>query len=378
MPKDPYNILGVSRSANTDEIKRAYRKLAHEHHPDKGGDQEKFKEINEAYQTLSDESKRQQYDQFGATFDGASGGNPFGAGFNPFRRGAQGFNVRFEGLEDVGDIFSQFFGDASPFGSSTRARAKERERGTDLAIEMTIPFEDMAFGTKRELPLRRLRTCERCKGNLAEPGTKIVSCATCGGSGVVERQSQTLLGAFVQRTVCPTCHGEGKAAAVPCKMCRGEGRTQRQETLVVTIPPGIEDGTRLRIAGEGEAPAYGGAPGDLYVHVRVKPHKEFLRDGHDLRSRVEVPFTVAALGGSVPVGTIDGEEQVTVPKGTPSGAELRLKGKGIFMGRHGTTGKRGDHVVTVSIEVPKKLTKRQEELLREFGATGGKRTFGIF
>jgi molecular chaperone DnaJ len=377
MGTDYYSILGVNRSATTEDIKRAYRKLAHEHHPDKGGKEEKFKEINEAYQVLGDETKRKQYDQFGPAFAEGVGGHGQGAGpfgFDP--RG--GFNVRFEDLGGFGDIFSSFFGDESPFGTRARTRGRQRERGADLQVDVAIPFEEMVHGGTREFPLNRYRLCPRCKGNLAEPGTKIVTCKTCQGSGIVQRQSQTILGAFVQQMVCPDCRGEGKRASVPCRECRGEGRTRQSETLVVKIPAGIEDGTQLRIVGEGEAPVGGGDHGDLYVRVKVKEHKRFQRDGHDILSEVMVPFAVAALGGDVAVPTVDGEEQLSLPRATASGTEFRLKGKGIVRGRHGDTGSRGDHRVRVTIDVPKKLTKRQEELLREFGDVGPKKRFRLF
>lgn len=367
VPKDYYNILGVERTATAEDVKRAYRKLAHEHHPDKGGDQEKFKEINEAYQVLSDDQKRSQYDQFGAS----SGG----FGFDPF--GAGGFNVRYEDLGNIGDIFSQFFGADAGFGAGTRTRPRQREAGADLELNVTISFEDMVRGVKRDFPLNRLRTCARCNGNLAEPGTRIVTCDTCGGSGVVQRQSRTFLGSIVQRTICPTCHGEGKKAETPCTECRGEGRTRQLETLVVNVPSGIESGTRLRIVGEGEAAPYGGTPGDLYVHVRVKEHKRFRREGDTILSEETIPFPTAALGGRVEVDTIDGTETLSIPRGTSSGASFTIKGKGIAKGRHGETGKRGDQRVTVIVDVPKHLTKRQEELLREF-QEAGKKGFRIF
>jgi molecular chaperone DnaJ len=376
VPKDYYRILGVERSAAAEDVKRAYRKLAHEHHPDKGGSEEKFKEVNEAYQVLSDPQKRQQYDQLGQTFEGTG---PGGFGFDPFARaGAQGFNVRFEDLGGIGDVFSQFFGGESPFSTSSRARARERRVGADLAVSITIPFEEMVFGAKREFPLNRLRTCPRCNGNLAEPGTRIVTCETCKGSGVLQRQSQTFLGAIMQRTVCPTCRGEGKRAEVPCRECRGEGRTRHLETLVVKIPSGIESGTRLRIVAEGEAPPYGGDPGDLTVRVRVKDHPTFRRDGNDITSEIEIPFVVAALGGDVPVRTVDGQQSLSILRGTAPGTEFRIKGKGIAIGRHGDTGKRGDHRVTIGIAVPKKLTNVQEELLRKFSDAGSKKKFGFF
>lgn len=365
--KDYYEILGVARSANEEEIKKAYRKLAHQYHPDKGGDQEKFKEINEAYQVLGNTDKRRQYDQYGQTFEnmGANGGGGFG--FDPF--GGQGFNVNYEDLGSFGDIFSQFFGGES----SRRGRGGSmRARGSDLQIDLVISFEDMVFGVKREITLNRHRTCPHCKGNAAEPGTKIVKCNTCDGNGVIRKQVRTILGTMVQDAICSDCHGEGKKPETPCKECHGQGRTRQVETLVVKIPAGIEDGMRLRITGEGEAPAYGGDLGDLYVSISVKEDKHFVRDGYNIRSHLSVPFVTAVLGGEIEVETVDGKQTMNIPKATQSGEELKIKGKGIVTGSS-----RGDQIVKVSIAVPKKLSKKQEEILRDFEKAAGK-GFSIF
>lgn len=351
MPKDYYEILGVPRSASSDDVKRAYRKLAHQYHPDKGGDTVRFKEISEAYGVLGNAEKRRQYDQFGAAFDTGAGAEAGGFGFDPSGR-AGGFDIRFEDLGGFGDLFSTFFG-GSPFGTRTR----ERQRGADIEVGITIPFEEMVKGARREFPLNRHRTCMRCRGNRAEPGTKIVTCGTCGGSGMVERHARTFLGSFVQRSACSSCRGDGKRAKTPCRACGGEGRTRRVETLVVKIPAGIEDGTRLRIAGEGEAPRSGGDPGDLYIRVGVAEHPRFRREGGDVVSDAHVPFPVAALGGDATVETVWGEERVRVPAGTASGAVVRIPGKGIAG---------GDHRAKVTIDVPKKLTRKQKDLLRQF------------
>lgn len=358
MPKDYYSTLGVDRAASADDIKRAYRKLALQYHPDKPtGDEEKFKEINEAYQVLSDQEKRAQYDQFGQTFEGArpfgSQGSPFGAGFDPFVV----FQREFAGFEDL-------FGDL--FGVRTGRRGRPAQQGDDRATTVTISFEEMVRGTQRDLALERLRTCPTCDGSGAEPGTKVVTCATCQGQGAVERQLRTPFGTMLHRTTCPECGGEGKRPEKLCRACSGTGRTHQRETLVVKIPPGLEDGMRLRIAGEGEAGALGGPAGDLYVTVRVKGHPTLTRDGNDLRSTIAVPFPAAALGGTVQVETIDGKTELEIPRGTASGSEFRLGGKGIAVGTHGRTDRRGDHIVTTVVEVPKKLTKEQEELLRRF------------
>lgn len=370
MAKDYYQILGVEKNASGDEIKKAFRKLAHQHHPDKGGDPEKFKEINEAFQVLGDPQKRQQFDQFGQTFEGAQGSG-FGGfgGFDPFGAGQGGFNVNFEDLGGLGDIFSQFFGGQA----GGRTAGRERARGGDLQVEMAISFDEMVFGTERELPLNRWRTCSRCHGNLAEPGTKIETCKTCKGSGHIQTQTKTILGSFVQRSVCPECRGEGKSVKEKCHECRGEGRIRQFETLVVKIPAGIETGTTLRVTGEGEAPAYGGTVGNLYVLVKVKADKKFRREGSDIFSEASLPFALAALGGKTEIETVDGKEEVNIPKGTQSGEEILIRGKGI--GRK--DGARGNQKVKVSIEVPKKLTKKQEELLKEF-SEAGKKGFKFF
>ncbi len=354
MAKDYYDILGVPRSASADDVKRAYRKLALQYHPDKPtGDEEKFKEINEAYQTLSDQEKRAQYDQFGSAFGGTPGfgSQTGGFGFDPF----EVFAREFSGFEDL-------FGDL--FGVRTRRPGRSSEQGDDRATSISISFEEMVRGSERELTLERLRTCPKCEGSGAEPGTQITTCATCQGSGAVERQLRTPFGMMLHRTLCPDCGGEGKRAEKRCRACSGTGRTHQQEKLVIKIPPGLDDGTRLRLTGEGDAGPRGGNTGDLYVIVRVKPHPTFQRDGSDLRSTVAIPFTTVALGGDVHVETVDGPATLAIPRGTASGTTFRIAGKGIEAGRHGRTNRRGDHIATVVVEVPKRLTKVQEDLLR--------------
>jgi molecular chaperone DnaJ len=370
MPKDYYSVLGVQKGASEEDIKKAYRKAAHQHHPDKGGDQEKFKEVNEAYQVLGNREKKQQYDQYGQTFEdaGRNGGGAGGFGGNPF--GNQGFDVNFEDLGGFGDIFSQFFGGGG--GGRSRTSARERNRGSDLQIDMLISFKEMVFGAKREVSLNRNRTCTRCKGNLAEPGTKIVTCGTCKGSGVVRQQVRTILGTMVQEAECSDCHGEGKKAEAKCKECHGEGRTRQLETLVIKIPAGIENGTRIRIAGEGDAPKFGGSVGDLYIAVSVKEDKQFARQGFNIHTETHVPFVTAVLGGITNVNTVDGETEFEIPKGTQPGAEFRIIEKGI---KHGATDRRGDQILKVLVDVPKKVSKRQEELLREFEEAGKKKGF---
>lgn len=371
MAKDYYHILGVSRGASHDDVKKAYRKLALQYHPDKPtGNEEKFKEINEAYQVLSDQEKRAQYDQYGQTFEGggpfAGQGSPFGAGFDPFVV----FQREFSGFEDLlGDLFG--FPRTESRGFRTRRQGRPVEQGDDRATSVTISFEEMVRGTTRDLALERLRTCLKCKGTGAEPGTQITTCATCQGQGAIERHVRTPLGVMLHRTTCPDCGGEGKRPEKLCRACSGTGRTHQQETLVVKIPPGLEDGMRLRLAGEGEAGALKSPAGDLYVTVSVQRHPKLTRDGSDLRSTITIPFTIAALGGTVNVTTIDGESPLKIPRGTASGSEFRLPGKGIGL----QTYQRGAHIVTAVVEVPKKLSREQEELLRRFAEPSKSRRF---
>jgi molecular chaperone DnaJ len=350
MPADYYEILGVSRSATKDEIKKAYRKLAHTHHPDKGGgDEEKFKEINRAYEVLGDEQKRAQYDQFGHGFDGNGGGNPYG-GF-----GGSGFTINMDDLGGVGDIFETFFGGGR--------RSSARSRGADIETDVEISFRESATGMKKTLQQRVFTTCSLCKGNGAQPGTPIVTCTTCNGQGTVTRTHQTPLGAFAQRSVCPECRGEGKKASTPCKQCDGEGREKTNRTLDVQIPAGIAEGQAIRIAGKGEASPKGGTAGDLFITIHVRPDPVLEREGNDVRSEVQVSFVDAALGTTQEVETLEGRRTLEIPAGTQPGTELAFERLG-FPNVRG--GRRGDHVVTVHVEIPKRLTRKQKELLEKF------------
>lgn len=360
MAEDYYDVLGITRTASQDEIKKAFRKKAHQFHPDKsGGDEEAFKRVNEAYQVLGDEQKRSQYDQFGRTFDGA-GGNPFAGGF-------QGFNINFEDIGDLGDVFSQFFGGAS--ASTHRAGGRQQRRGSDIQMDVEISLRESAEGKKVELQNYLYQTCERCHGNGAEPGTPIETCRTCRGRGAVTQSRQTLFGAFAQQTQCPTCHGEGKVPQEACRECRGEGRTKQERKLEITIPAGIDNGQVIRISEKGETPARGGRAGDLFVNVRVRRDKHLRREGSDVRHDITVSFPEAALGTEVKVPTLKGEETLRIPAGTQPGAQLRLSGTG-FPSLHG--GGRGDQVVTVNVEVPKRLSRQQKQLLEEFKKTNKK------
>ncbi len=347
MAEDYYTILGVERSATKADIKRAYRKLAHKHHPDKsGGDEEKFKQVNAAYQVLSDDQKRAQYDQHGQNFDGAQGPEPGGFNFNP------------EDLGGFGDIFEQFFG-----GAGRSRGGRQVRRGDDVAIDITIDFITSAEGVTQQVTTQLQQPCQHCKGSGAEPHTPIKECSTCRGAGSIARQQQTMFGVFAQQVICPDCHGEGKKAEKPCRDCRGEGRVRQARTLQIEIPAGIADGQTLRLSGKGEAPPRGGVMGDLYVTVHVKAHPQMKRDENDVRVTAVVSMADAALGTKIKIPTLKGAKQVAVAAGIQPGGEVVLEGEGFPSLR---TGRRGDQVVTIQVEVPRKLSHQQKKLLEEF------------
>lgn len=347
MSKDYYKILGVSKGASQDEIKRAFRKLAHEHHPDKGGNADKFKEANEAYQVLGDDAKRKQYDQFGS--EGPQGFGGFGGGGSPF--GAGGFDPSM--FEEFGDIFGGMFGGGG-------GRRQRRRQGEDLAVTVTLSFKEAVFGVTKEIPLTKTSHCARCAGIGAEPGTKMQTCNTCKGKGSTVQVQQTLLGAMRMQVACSDCQGAGEKAEKACTECNGAGTARIRKTLTVDIPPGVDDGVQLRVRGEGAA-VQGGEAGDLYVQLRVTPDNRFRRDGTTLYSEKVIGFTQAALGDKVTVEVVDGKVELTIPQGTQPGDQLRLKGKGVPGARSG----RGDHIVIIKVETPKKLSKKEEELLKE-------------
>jgi molecular chaperone DnaJ len=367
--RDYYDILGVSKSASADEIKRAYRKLAMEHHPDRhGGDDSKFKEIGEAYEVLKDPQKKAAYDQFGhagtqAGFGGASGpfeGSPFG--------GAQGF----EGF-DFGDILNQFMGGAGgPFGGG---RSTGPARGRDLEVAVTIDFLEAVFGAEKDITLSLDDTCEHCHGDGAEPGSKIKTCDTCKGRGQVTRVQQTILGALQQTTICPTCAGRGKIPEKPCAVCHGSGIQRHQRVLKIKIPAGIDDRATIRLSGQGSAPRGGGQKGDLYVQIRVRPDRRFERSGRDILTETTIPMVEASLGTEVAIETVDGPVKLKIPPGTQSGKVFKLSGRGV-PSLSGRANARGDHLVTVTVETPTKLSSKQRDLLEQFAKEGsGKRGF---
>lgn len=360
--RDYYEILGLSKSASADEIKKAFRKLAVKYHPDKqGGDEAKFKEVNEAYEVLKDDAKRQRYDQFGhagmggAAGDGAGGGNPFGGGFG------QGQNVEF----DLGDLFGSFFGGGGGAGE------RRTRRGQDIATEVTLTFEEAIFGSEEKLSLNLDDTCSHCKGDGAEPGAGLKSCPTCHGTGQINQAMNTIFGQINQTVTCHHCQGRGKVPEKVCTVCHGKGVERKRREVSVKIPAGIDDGATIRLSGHGEA-VQGGGKGDLYVNVRVKPHKKFTREGSLILSTEDIDMVTASLGGELKVDTVDGPLTMRIPAGTQSGTDFKLPGHGVPSLRG--TG-RGAHIVTIHVQTPTKLTKKQKELLQEFYAGSKKRFF---
>lgn len=354
--RDYYEILGVDKSASADEIKKAFRRLAVQYHPDKqGGEEAKFKEINEAYEILKDPSKRQRYDQFGhAGVGGDPGGNPFsgGGGF-----GGQNTNFDF-GDMGLGDIFGSFFG--QDFGGANHSR--RRSRGNDLQVELELSFEDAVFGTEKKFSLTINDTCSHCKGETVEPGYSMKTCPTCQGSGQQTRVMNTIFGAIQQSTTCPTCDGRGRVPEKVCTVCKGKGTERRAQELDLKVPAGIDDGAIIRLRERGEAVAHG-SRGDLFVHVKVKPHKKFTREGDLILSDEHVAMAEAALGTEIDAETVDGPIRMKIPAGTQSGTDFKLSGHGV---PHLRDSKRGDHIVTIHVDTPTKLTKRQKELLETF------------
>lgn len=359
--RDYYEVLGVSKGASADEIKKAFRKAAIEHHPDRGGNEAKFKEVNEAYEVLKDDKKRQRYDQFGHAGVGSSaasdGGNPF-AGFG----GGQEMHFDFGDL-GLGDIFGNFFG-----GSQ---RSSRQSRGRDVETGAEISFEDAVFGTEVQLHLSLEDTCEHCKGSTAEPGHELKTCDTCKGSGQVVQVMRTVFGNIQNATVCPTCKGKGKVPEKACSVCAGKGTKRTKQDIALKIPAGIDDGATIRLREHGEAVA-GGPKGDLYVIVRVKPHKQFTREGDLIISEEVISMVDAALGTEIDVATVDGPIRMKVPAGTQSGTDFKLSGHGVPHMKRET---RGSHIVTIVVETPTKLSKEQTQLLEQFKQTGKRGLF---
>jgi molecular chaperone DnaJ len=340
-------VLGINRTASEQEIKSAYRKLALQYHPDRNPNnpdaEEKFKEVTEAYAILVDGQKRSLYDRFGHAGVGGSAGGP--GGFDPTV------------FQDFSDIFGEFFGFGDIFGGGGRRRSRA-QRGADLREDVNLEFEEAVFGTETQVTVRRHEVCEDCRGSGAAPGKAPVTCRSCAGRGQVRYQQ----GFFSIARTCPTCQGTGSVITDPCPKCKGEGRMLRQRTVDAKVPAGVEDGTRIRFAGLGEAGSFGGPPGDLYVVLHVKEHSFFAREGNDLHCVIPISYTQAALGTEITVPTLDGEHRLKIPDGTQSGTTFRLRSKGVpVLNGHG----KGDLFVVVRVQTPTKLTKRQRELLQE-------------
>ncbi len=354
--KDYYSILGVEKGASDEELKKSYRKLAMKYHPDRNqGDkeaEEKFKDINEAYQVLSDPQKKAQYDQFGTT--------DFSGGFG----GAGGFD--FSGMGGFEDIFDSFFGG----GFSSRKRRNGPERGADLEYTLNLTFEEAVFGIEKEISISKNEKCETCDGSGAKPGTSSKTCDKCGGSGQVRSQRNTPLGSFVTTNTCDKCRGTGNVIENPCSTCHGKGTTRKNKKIKINIPAGVDTGNVLPLRGQGEPGKNGGPNGDLYINIRVTPHKFFTRKGFDIYIEEHISFAKATLGTEIKVATIDGDVKYTVPSGTQPGTVFRLKGKGVpRVNSHG----RGDQYVKLIVDVPKSLNEKQKEALLAFMEASGEK-----
>lgn len=349
--RDYYEVLGLSKNASKDEIKKAYRKLARQYHPDvnkEAGADEKFKEISEAYEVLSDDDKKAYYDQFGHVDpnQGFGGGGAYSS-------------ADFGGFGGFEDIFSSFFGG----GSTRRQDPNAPRKGDDLQYTMTITFEEAAFGGEKEVQVTKEENCETCHGTGAKKGTSAETCSACKGSGQITIEQNTAFGRIVNRRTCTSCRGTGKVIKEKCSACRGQGRVDKKVTLKVKVPAGVDNGQQIRLAGKGEAGMNGGPAGDLYVAFRVKPHEIFVREDDDVYLEMPITFAQAALGAEVEVPTLDGKVMLKIPAGTQTGTKFRLRGKGI-QNVHGHG--KGDQHVVVKVVVPKKMTSKQKELLRKF------------
>lgn len=362
--RDYYEVLGVSRGASEDEIKKAYKKMARKYHPDLNpGDktaEEKFKEVNEAYEVLSDADKKAWYDQYGH------------AGVDP-NFGAGGFGGGFDGsfdFGDLGDIFGSFFGGG--FGGGRRTNPNAPQRGESIRMSIAISFEEAAFGCEKAVTVERYETCDTCHGNGCAPGTSPEVCPDCHGTGTVQVRRQTPMGVFATSSPCPKCGGKGRIIHQPCKDCRGSGMVRKKKTIQASIPAGIDNGQTISIRGQGNAGKNGGPAGDLLITITVRPHELFRREGTSVLCEAPITFTQAVLGAELEIPTIDGKVKYTLPEGTQSGTTFRLKGKGIpsINGRG-----RGDQYVTVYIETPKNLNKEQKEALKKFAETMGESNY---
>ncbi len=351
MAADFYELLEVSRDASADDLKRAYRRLARQLHPDTNPDpaaEERFKEITVAYEVLSDPEKRQRYDRYGA--EGLTGGD-FG-----FAGGG------------INDIFEAFFGGGGPFGGGGRRGPSGPPRGQDIEAVVDLSFEDAVFGARHAVSVRTAVACEACEATGAKPGTEPITCLECAGAGQVQRVRQSFIGQMVTNSICPRCGGQGQVISDPCETCRGEGRTIDERSYTVDIPAGVDTGSTLRLTGRGAVGPRGGAHGDLYVHVRVQPHERFTRNGVDLHCELPISYAQAVLGAHLEFETLDGTEDLVIPRGTPTGQQFRLRGRGVphLERRH-----RGDLIVRAVVEVPTDLAPAEEDLLRQYAEHRG-------
>ncbi|WP_299403632.1 molecular chaperone DnaJ [Acaryochloris sp. IP29b_bin.148] len=359
MARDYYDILGVSRSADPDELKRAYRRLARKYHPDvnkESGAEEQFKEINKAYETLSDPQMRGRYDQFGE----AGVSSAAGAGYQDFGD--------FGGFADIFETFFSGFGGSAQTGR----RRSGPTRGEDLRFDLKLKFREAVFGGEQQIRISHLEGCKKCDGSGAKPGTRPQACGTCQGTGQVRRMTRTPLGNFTQVSVCPTCNGQGQTVTEKCDSCGGRGQNQVSKKLQIKIPAGVDTGTRLRVSNEGDAGQRGGPAGDLYVYLFVQEDSEFRREGSDILSEFKISYLQAILGAQLPVKTVDGEETLTIPAGTQPGTVLTLENHGVP--RLGNPVSRGDHLITVIIEIPSRISAEERELLVQLASIRAEQT----
>lgn len=357
--KDYYEILGISRNASQEEIKKAFHRLAHKYHPDKGGDPKKFKEINEAYQVLGNKEKRAQYDQFGATFDQAGFQ---GAGGQDSSFGGFGFDFGNFDTSVFEDIFADFFG-GTPFSERRRKQQKEK----DIVVDLYISLEEAFQGVEKEISLQKWVTCENCKGSGAQPKTKMIKCPSCGGEGRVKEVHRTILGSFTRTSVCPQCSGKGEIPEKKCYKCKGEGRIREIEKIVVSIPQGVSSGETIKIQGKGEAGGRRLKSGDLYIRIHIEEHPKFKRRGDDIYYETNVKFSEATLGTKKDIPTLAGEIELKIPAGTQNGKLLRLKGMGM---PHLNNRGKGDMYVKINVKTPTRLTRKQKEIIEELKEEG--------
>ena len=363
MAGDYYQILGVSRDVDKDELKRAYRRLARQYHPDvnkEPGAEEKFKEINRAYEVLSEPETRARYDRFGEAGVGGAAG---GSGFDYSDMG---------GFADIFETIFSGFGGGVGTGTSQSRRRNGPVRGDDLRLDLKLDFKEAVFGGEKQIKIPHLESCNTCNGTGAKPGTGVKTCETCNGNGQVRRATRTPFGSFAQVAACTTCNGTGQVIEEKCSTCHGAGRQQETKKLKITIPPGVDNGTRLRVSGEGDAGMRNGTPGDLYVYLFVESDKEFTREGINIRSEITVSYLQAILGCNLQVNTVDGKEELTIPAGTQPNTVLTIENKGVP--RLGNPVSRGNHLITVKIDIPTKVNSEERELLEKLAAVRGETT----